>query len=85
MDNIEFLKAAGFFERDGWLCNPKLNGEAIFKLGDPNYGVEDKPMSWIFSVISATAFNTGCRYQREESKKAMINKLQDFIQEINNS
>ena len=85
MNNIEFLKSAGFFERDGWLCNPNLNGEAIFKLGDPNYGVENKSISWIFSVISTTSFNAGVRHQEQESKKEMINKLQDFIQKINNS
>lgn len=41
MNNVELLMEMGFFERDGWLCNPNLNGEAVFKLGDLNYGCEN--------------------------------------------
>ena len=85
MDNIEFLKAAGFFEKDGWLCNPKLNGEAIFKLGDATYGVENKSMDWILSVISATAFNAGTCWSRVEERKNLIAQLEDMIKELKDS
>lgn len=85
MDNISLLKEMGFFEKDGWLCNPKLEGEAIFKIGDPVYGAEDKPLSWVMSVISASAFNAGTRWQEEDSKNQLVKELEGMIKKIKKS
>ena len=69
IEKIELLKQFGFFEKDGWLCNPKLGGEAVFKIGDPRCGLEHMSLPSIMEVITATALNAGSRYQREEMRK----------------
>ena len=75
MDNKELLLKMGFFERDGWLCNPSLNGEAVFKLNDPNYGCENISLETLARVISASASNYGSRWQRDESNKRLADML----------
>lgn len=81
-DKITLLKEMGFFEKDGWLCNPNLDGEAIFKLGDPIYGPENKTLSWIMSVISSTAFNAGSRWGQKNTEKDLIEQLERFTKNL---
>lgn len=82
MDNITFLKELGFIEKDGWLCNPKIDNEAVFKISDAKYGPEDKPMSWIIEVISATAFNAGSRYSRDIERQQIAEQLEQMAKQL---
>lgn len=81
MTNTQTLKSWGFFERDGWICSPKLEGEAIFPIDE----VDSKDMVYIINVISATAFNSGVRWQREHSKNQLISQMEDMIDTIKNA
>lgn len=85
MTNTELLKEAGWFEKDGWLCNPKLNGEAVFKLDctDNHFGdIDNKPLSWVLAVISATAFNAGSRWQHDRQLEQEVRNLKQRIRDI---
>lgn len=75
MDNKELLLKMGFFERDGWLCNPKLDGQAVFKIDDPDFGCENETLAEMSSHMTAAAFNAGSRWQREDMKKMLAAKL----------
>lgn len=79
MTNTQTLKNWGFYEKDGWLCSPKLK-EEIFQLCD----VDSKDMSYIIEVITASSFNAGVRWQREHSKAQLIAQMEDMIETIKN-
>lgn len=61
MTNVELLKSAGFIEKDGWLYTPNLTKEPIFRIDNPDEleTLNEKSLSWIFQVISATSYNLG--------------------------
>ena len=75
MDNNKLLKDMGFFEHDGWLCNPTQNGEKTFKLFDPVFGAEGKSLDWILKVISAEAYNSGYRYGIKTTRERLADEL----------
>ncbi len=78
MTNTETLKSWGFFEKNGWLCSPKLNGEEVFQVGQ----IDDKEMSYLIECLTAISFNSGSRWQRTESKKTLINELEKMVKKI---
>ena len=78
MTNIEMIKSWGFFEKDGWLCSPKLNGEAVFQIEK----VDEWSMSYIIEVLQAVSFNAGSRWQRAESKTQLVSRFKSFIRKI---
>lgn len=82
MDNREFLEQMGFFESDGWMCNPKLDGEKVFKLDCKLFGFEDKPLTWVVDVITATAINYGIRYAKEKERKLLANQLKALVGDL---
>jgi hypothetical protein len=83
MDNRALLEEMGFFERDGWLCNPKLNGEAIFKINDPVYNFETADLKWLLAVITATASNSGSRWGRDNERANLARELLSMADELN--
>lgn len=81
MTHTDTLKSWGYFEKDGWLCSPHLNGEAIFQVGK----IDDKEMSYLIHCISSTAFNAGSRFSRESAKEEVINELEKLIKKVKKS
>ena len=79
MTNTQTLKSWGFYEKDGWLCSPKLK-EEIFQISD----IDNKEMNYIIEVISASSYNAGVRWQRERSKTQLIAQMEDMIETIKN-
>ena len=79
MTNTQTLKSWGFYEKDGWLCSPKLK-EEFFHIAD----VEAKDMSDIIEVITSSSFNAGSRWQCEESKIQLVRELEGIIKNIKN-
>lgn len=78
MSNLELLKSWGFFENEGWLCNPKIEGEPIFQVEKIN----DYEMKYIVEVISATAFNAGSRWKEKEMKQSIVKELEKTMKKI---
>lgn len=81
MTNTEILKSWSYFEKDGWICSPHLNGEAIFQVGE----VDSKDMSYLIHCISSTAFNAGSRFTRESAKEQVVNELEKLIKKVKKS
>ena len=81
MTNTQILKSWGYFEKDGWICSPHLNGEAIFQVGK----IDDKDMSYIIHCISSTAFNSGSRFSRESARNEVVNELEKLIKKVKKS
>ncbi len=81
MTNTETLKSWGFFEKDGWLCSPNINNEQFFQIGQ----IDDKEMSYLMECITAISFNAGSRWQREESKKVLIQDLENIVKKMKKS
>lgn len=76
--NKELLLSAGWTIEDGWLCNPKLNGEKVFEVEH----VELMDRYELFMRISNSAFNAGSRWQREDSKDYLKRQLQSLAKKV---
>ena len=75
MDNKELLLAMGYFECDGWLCNPNLDGQPVFKLNSSAFGCENVSLAELSAHMTASAFNAGTRWQETNMKKELAGRL----------
>jgi predicted RecB family nuclease len=83
MNNRALIEEMGFFERDGWMCNPNLDGEAVFKINDLYHNFETADLKWILSVITASASNFGSRWSRNNERANLARELMTVVDELN--
>lgn len=81
MTNTEILKSWGYFEKDGWICSPHLNGEEVLQVGK----IDDKEMSYIIHCISSTAFSAGSRFSQENARQQVVYELEKLIKKVKKS
>jgi hypothetical protein len=80
MTNLELLTEAGWYELDGWMCDPKLDGEEVFLIKD----IEDHSLPVLFATISSSAFNRGSRWQKQDMKDTLKQRIISIANNIDN-
>jgi len=79
--NSELLRQAGWSFKDGWWCNPKLHDEGVFQPEDVN----DWTLEQLFNIITATAFNAGSRWQRQDLKERVKKQVDQMAKHAKKS
>jgi hypothetical protein len=80
--NSDVLIAAGWqivvAHDKRWFANPKLDNEPVFIVDD----VDSMDTSMFLAIVTATAFNNGTRWQRNQTKNHIKERLYKQLDRI---